>query len=352
MTDGKEDVSIDRFVARWAAVARSAKPVKDFDEVGEVLGRAYRGWRWREIPRSRVVLAPSPFVAMVGAALAGVYWDLDGSRVCRRRADGELLKYVRRRFDRKDKSLNSQTVKCTPLESYQTAIYTTVEQVCMKLNPMVMHPLNRALDVLTRVVLVGGGMVDAVGKVVRNPEMRDSVVEVVRACTGVDDFRIEVDFADAGKLGDVVGAFDSSNLTSALPAFTSYLRSVGIDMGDGKLAKEIRLREEISVLCGPWVAHPEFCVVSDRPSLLTVDGDGLLHAPETGPACRWRDGTRLYYLHGVQVGSRHVDDPGSLTAEVLESMSEAQRRVCLPRVPEVEQVVSVVRALSDADPVR
>jgi hypothetical protein len=66
---------------------------------------------------------------------------------------------------------------------------------------------------------------------------------------------------------------------------------------------------------GPRIVHPDFCMISDRPELLTVDAQNRPHA-EKGPFCRWRDGTELYSWHGVRVPAEWIIH-GANPAEVI-----------------------------------
>lgn len=56
---------------------------------------------------------------------------------------------------------------------------------------------------------------------------------------------------------------------------------------------------------GPRIMHPDFCMISDRPELLTVDDRNRPHG-EAGPFCRWRDGSALYSWHGTRVPARWI----------------------------------------------
>jgi len=58
--------------------------------------------------------------------------------------------------------------------------------------------------------------------------------------------------------------------------------------------------ENAAIHGGPRIMHAEFCMISDRPEILTVDEQIRPHN-DTGPFCRWRDGTALYSIHGVRV---------------------------------------------------
>ena len=46
--------------------------------------------------------------------------------------------------------------------------------------------------------------------------------------------------------------------------------------------------------------HEEFCIVSDFPEILKVDGRNRPHS-EVGPSHRWRDGFEIYHLNGVRL---------------------------------------------------
>ena len=71
--------------------------------------------------------------------------------------------------------------------------------------------------------------------------------------------------------------------------------------------------EDLSLHSGPRIMHPDFCMISDRPETLLVDDRNRPHC-DTGPFCRWRDGTALYSVHGVRVPAWLIERPGDLTA--------------------------------------
>ena len=67
-------------------------------------------------------------------------------------------------------------------------------------------------------------------------------------------------------------------------------------------------------------------MISDRPEVLLVDDRNRPHC-ESGPFCRWRDGSALYAVHGVHVPAWIIEHPESLTLKAIlsESNSEVQR---------------------------
>jgi hypothetical protein len=72
--------------------------------------------------------------------------------------------------------------------------------------------------------------------------------------------------------------------------------------------------------------HPDFCMISDRPEILTVDDRNRPHA-DNGPVCRWRDGSALYSVHGVRVPAWIIEFPDHISIEAInaESNTEIQR---------------------------
>jgi hypothetical protein len=100
--------------------------------------------------------------------------------------------------------------------------------------------------------------------------------------------------------------------------------------------------ENAAIHGGPRIMHPDFCMISDRPEILTVDDDNRPHG-ETGPSHRWRDGWELWYWHGVRVTDQIVMRPDTITAaQVLAEENAEVRRVMVERMtPE--------RFLRDAD---
>lgn len=89
--------------------------------------------------------------------------------------------------------------------------------------------------------------------------------------------------------------------------------------------------EEAAARSGPRYMHSEFCIVSDRPEVLTVDAQNRPHN-ETGPFCRWRDGVALYAFHGVRVPRYVIERPDLINVERIHAeRNEEIRRVMIER---------------------
>lgn len=89
--------------------------------------------------------------------------------------------------------------------------------------------------------------------------------------------------------------------------------------------------EKLLLHSGPRVLHPQFCMISDRPEVLLVDDRNRPHC-DTGPFCRWRDGSALYAVHGVRVPAWIIEKPERLTAKHIDDERNAEvRRVMIER---------------------
>lgn len=58
--------------------------------------------------------------------------------------------------------------------------------------------------------------------------------------------------------------------------------------------------EALAIHSGPRWVHEKFCIISERPEVLLVNSKNQPHC-ETGPFCKWRDGSALYSINGVRV---------------------------------------------------
>jgi hypothetical protein len=75
--------------------------------------------------------------------------------------------------------------------------------------------------------------------------------------------------------------------------------------------------ETLSLHSGPRIVHEKFCIISDRPEILLVDDQNRPHC-ETGPFCRWRDGSALYSYHGARVPARWIEERATIDpAEII-----------------------------------
>jgi len=318
------------------------------EEIRSVVGQLCEARGWKTILNNRVVRVSSPFALALVAGVLTVYWQRavgDGYKAHLR--DDAHWSTLLREIRLKKGILKSEVV-------YQQ-VYNHVEQVCKNLTDLVAKPVEVATDVLAGVVGERGSLVDNLVESLRGDDLRREVREAIGRAGGPEALKMSVEHLDRSEIREyvdqvasVVEVIQGGNLSSATAAFVDYLRSAGAcaDVLAGPRGSCHLRRSRMDQLSGPWVMHPSFCVVSDRPALLKLDESGRLHSDE-GPACRWRDGTRIYALKGVVLSDKLVDDPGSLTCERLEKLDPAQTKVCLDRAPDSEQVLYAIRNADD-----
>lgn len=118
------------------------------------------------------------------------------------------------------------------------------------------------------------------------------------------------------------------NQWAGFPAYCDFLREVARLPIDWSRWEPWRILAERS---GPRIMHAEFCIVSDRPERLMIDAENRAHCDD-GPFCRWRDGTALYMVHGVQVPAWIIECPERIDVAAIDAESNAEvRRVMLDR---------------------
>ena len=82
---------------------------------------------------------------------------------------------------------------------------------------------------------------------------------------------------------------------------------------------------------GDWWPLRGAVVLTDRPTTLSRDAQGRLHA-EAGPALAWADGFAVHAIHGVRVPAPVVETPDMITVDYIHDEPDVEvRRVLLDR---------------------
>jgi hypothetical protein len=122
--------------------------------------------------------------------------------------------------------------------------------------------------------------------------------------------------------------YQGGNQWSAWSAYISFFRHVAkLDLDYSKWD----CWEQLTLHSGWRFVHPEFCIICDRPEVLLVDEQNRPHC-DTGPFCRWRDGSAVYSVHGVRVPADVIEDRSSITVARIQAETNAEvRRVMIDR---------------------
>ncbi len=117
-------------------------------------------------------------------------------------------------------------------------------------------------------------------------------------------------------------------------AYLTFFRDVaGLAISEDIAA---RLEAYENLMSAGWVWFCEdFVMVCEPPVILEREpehgGVRRLHSLE-GPAVAWRDGTALWFIHGIQVEQNVVESPETITAQQIQSERNAEvRRIMIDR---------------------
>jgi len=101
---------------------------------------------------------------------------------------------------------------------------------------------------------------------------------------------------------------------------------------------------------GYRVMHEKFCMVCDRPEILSVDEENRPHS-ETGPSHRWRDGWELHHWHGVRVPKHWIESPQDVSpTEILATEDVEKRAAGVAIVGMARMLDSLRHEIIDSDP--
>src|SRR5690606_27960602 len=71
--------------------------------------------------------------------------------------------------------------------------------------------------------------------------------------------------------------------------------------------------------------HENVCCLSDRPSFIKRDNQFNLHN-ESGPSIEYRDGWKLWYIHGISVDEQIVLKPETQTIDQIDKENNSDVR--------------------------
>jgi hypothetical protein len=84
-------------------------------------------------------------------------------------------------------------------------------------------------------------------------------------------------------------------------------------------------------VCGWWAPYNETCILQDRPSEIHQDDRLRLHN-DSGPAIAYRDGWKIYCVHGVRIDDWIIEHPERMTPAQIDSEKNVEvRRVMIDK---------------------
>lgn len=283
---------------RWIDLAMSTDTIEpDKEEIRKCVTELYRAAKLTPPPPERIVFVDSPMAGVYASAIAAWAWARD-------KRDGPVPEprlTGRRDFD------NTMLAGCAAAGPALGGVviaepaFRTLDQAGElegKRRPgSKAHPLDGDW------VLDGqcGRAAVAVGG--------DGAVEMAKNCWSMND---------------------GGNQRAGTPCQISFFRHIAkLDIDYSAWQWYERLAE----ISGPRWMHEQFCIVSDRPEVLTVDNANPPRPHnDNGPFCKWRDGTALYCVHGTRVHAWVIERPDLLNVARIDAERNAEiRRVMLEK---------------------
>jgi hypothetical protein len=141
---------------------------------------------------------------------------------------------------------------------------------------------------------------------------------------------------------------NGGNMWSGWAAFISFFdRVVGLKL---KEYEKWHHYEVAAIHGGYRFMHAKFCIVADRPRVLTKDERNRPHA-ERGPHLAWSDGFERYAWHGVMVPKEWITSPGALDAKTALTWPNIEQRRAAAEILGWSKILSEVPCrVLDKDP--
>lgn len=118
-------------------------------------------------------------------------------------------------------------------------------------------------------------------------------------------------------------AYQGGNMWAAYPAYISFTRDhLGLRLPE---FKDYQYWENAAINSHFRVVGKDFCLLSDFPAQLHYDDRNRPHS-FTEPSHEWRDGTKLYHIHGVRVPPFVVEAPETITIQMINAESNTEVR--------------------------
>ncbi len=119
---------------------------------------------------------------------------------------------------------------------------------------------------------------------------------------------------------------------------------------DSSQATMLRSHCTICRSIGCWYPFDDFCIITDRPTVIALNDAGRLHS-ESGPALAYRDGSSYHSWNGTGVPAHWVEQKDTLDpAEVLRAENVEQRAAGAAIIGWPKMADKLNRKIIDGDP--
>jgi len=254
----------------------------------------YRAANLEPPPDHRIVFVPSPFVARFAGGFAAWIWYLRGNK---------KGKSISAATDAATVAATRDATDAATVAATRDATYDATDAATYDATRDATYDATRNVWAINKWYFVNGGM----GECANLLRVGKGGLECAQKATNM---------------------WQGGNQWSAWSSFLSFFRHVAkLNIDYSKWDAW----EKLSIHSGPRVMHKEFCIISDRPSVLTVDSENRPHG-ENHAFCQWRDGSKLFSWHGIRVPGWVIERPQEITPSKIDAEENVEvRRVMIER---------------------
>ena len=288
---------------RWIANAMSTKAMteQDRDVCRDAVVRLYAAAG--KPPPEHIVFVPSPFVLAFAGGFAAAIWHKEATEQAARQATRQATEQAARQ------ATEQAARQATRQATWQATEHATEEAT------------RQATWQATRQATEQATWHATEEATLNNWYFIPADMRALARDIGVGDFGLQC-ATSAWKM------WQGGNQWSGYDSYLSFFRH------NAELPLDYTAWdawETLSLHSGPRIVHEKFCMISDRPAVLTVDDQNRPHA-DSGLFCRWRDGSGLYSVHGTRIPAWLIEQPERLTVAAIDAEQNAEvRRVMLER---------------------
>jgi len=297
---------------KWIANAMSTAAMTEEDRVicRDAVKRMYRAANLEPPPDERIVFVPSPFVLRFAAGFASWIWYQRKTGATASATDSATASATH-------SATNSATASAThsaTASATDSATHSATDSATYSATDSATASATDRKD-LSQWYIVNGDMVQC-----------------------ATDLGVGIPGLQCAQ--KAYNMWQGGNQWSAWDSYLSFFRHIA------KLDIEYTAWdawETLSLHSGPRVVHEKFCIISDRPEILTVDEQNRPHG-ETGPFCQWRDGSALYAWNGTNVPARWIEERSTLDPNEVISHSNVEMRAAGAAIVGWPKMLSVLKA--------
>ena len=328
----QETEALKAHAAKWIANAMSTAPVAP-ERLVPAIKSLYAAAGLKE---PRVVIVASPRVmAFAGGFAAAIWWARKNGKMKfsgaptneATRAAADAATDVA--ADAATDAATVEAIRVTTRAATDAAIRAAISEATYEVTVEATDAATRvatveATDEVT-IEAIDEAAVEAISAALRGGPFANLAQEMGREFNVSPDFMLQC----AQRWWRI---YQGGNMWSTWDSYLTAFRDViGLQLPEDE---KYRAWEACAVEGGFRVVHEEFCIVCDRPEVLTIDDQNRPHNA-TGPSHRWRDGWALYYWHGMRIPAELnfiIHSPEQITVADIEGQTNSElRRVMVDR---------------------